>query len=212
MEQPKKSKVAEKLKEKKQVKATPSIAVEAEFFYVTPDKVTDEHLNSAARMLLEQIPEHAYELMHVLCDENQVPMWHVVAGQLLAAHLDGRLSAFQLDPAWRQGLRQQVLVCKLCEKEFKPKRLGQIYCGSVCGLKAENNKLHERKRLLLREERKADLVIAEKRLAETDKKRDTANEPIHPDPQQLKPSPATLPTFGGVEAPAGWTEAEDLLA
>jgi len=93
-------------------------------------------LNQAAADLLEQLPDHAGQLVHSLCKQYQMPLWQYTAGILLAVHLEGRLSEFRLDPAWKDGLKTSELICKHCGKSFKPRHIGQPYCSNECGMAA----------------------------------------------------------------------------
>ena len=93
-------------------------------------------LNNAARELLEQIPDHAGQLVHELAKQTQIPLWQHVCGVLLAVHQEGRLSEFRLDPAWKDGLRTKELVCKHCGKKFNPRHVNQPYCSNACGMAA----------------------------------------------------------------------------
>ena len=98
-------------------------------------KISDEKLNAAAKMLIDQLPDHVGELVEVLTEEYQLPLWHLVDGILLEVHSEGRLSAFTIDPAWREALKQKMLRCQYedCGKLFQPKWIGQLYCSNACG-------------------------------------------------------------------------------
>lgn len=103
----------------------------------------ETNLNKAASELLAQLPDHVGQLVHSLSKQYRMLLWQYTCGILLAVHLEGRLSEFQLDPAWKQGLRTQTLKCKHCNKDFTPRRINQVYCSNECGLKAldvESNK------------------------------------------------------------------------
>ena len=93
-------------------------------------------LNDSARLLLSQLPDHVGELVENLSSQYQIPIWQYTTGILLAVHLEGRLSEFRLDPAWKDGLKTKELVCKHCNKSFKPLHIGQPYCSNTCGLEA----------------------------------------------------------------------------
>lgn len=96
----------------------------------------EQRLNTAASGLLEQLPDHAGQLVHSLAKQYQMPLWQYTCGILLAVHLEGRLSEFRLDPAWRDGLKTKELTCKHCGKSFKPRHIGQPFCSNECGLLA----------------------------------------------------------------------------
>jgi len=99
-------------------------------------------LNAAATLLLEQLPDHAGQLVHELAKQYQIPLWQYLGGVLLAVHLEGRLSEFRLDPAWKDGLRTKELQCQYCKKMFKPRHVNQPYCSNECGLAANPPKPH----------------------------------------------------------------------
>ena len=104
------------------------------------EEITETHLNAAAVLLLSQLPEHAVELFGVIGKDYGLPIWQVVAGCLVSTHLEGRVSAFTLDPDWRDGFRRDELTCQWepCGKTFPPNRIGQLYCCNECGLKANS--------------------------------------------------------------------------
>ena len=93
-------------------------------------------LNQAAGDLLEQLPDHAGQLVHTLSKQNQMPLWQATCGILLAVHLEGRLSECRRDPAWKDGFKTKELTCKQCNKTFTPKHIAQPYCSNDCGLVA----------------------------------------------------------------------------
>lgn len=103
------------------------------------EKVTEEQLVRSAERLIDQLPDQIGELVRVLQGEYQLPLWHLVCGILLEVHSEGRLSSFQIDPAWREGLRQKMLRCQYepCGKLFKPKWLAQQFCSNACGLASQ---------------------------------------------------------------------------
>jgi len=98
-------------------------------------KMTPERLNLAAEALLKQLPDHAGDLVVSLSKQFTLPIWQYVTGILLAVHLEGRLSEFRLDPAWKDGLKQNLLRCQwtACGKMFKPRHIGQKFCSNDCG-------------------------------------------------------------------------------
>jgi hypothetical protein len=98
--------------------------------------IAEARLNQAASDLLEQLPDHAGQLVHSLAKQYQMPLWQYTSGILLAVHLEGRLSEFRIDPAWREGLKTKTLICKQCKKEFTPKHINQPYCCNECGIAA----------------------------------------------------------------------------
>lgn len=103
----------------------------------TKAKLVTDKLNQSAADMLEQLPDHAGQLVHSLAKQYRMPLWQYVSGILLAVHLEGRLSEFRIDPAWRDGFKTNELVCKHCGKKFPPKRINQPYCCNECGLAAE---------------------------------------------------------------------------
>ena len=101
-----------------------------------------KQLNDAAQLLIDQLPDHAGELLESLAKQYTMPLWQYTTGILLAVHLEGRLSEFRLDPAWKSGLKTKELICKHCKKPFTPKHIGQPYCSNECGLAATGPKEH----------------------------------------------------------------------
>ena len=100
----------------------------------TKQMLQEAKLNQAAQDLLAQLPDHAGQLVHSLSKQFQIPLWQYLSGILLAVHLEGRLSEFRLDPAWKDGLRTKELICKQCKKSFTPRHIAQPYCCNECGL------------------------------------------------------------------------------
>jgi len=98
--------------------------------------VVEARLNQAASDLLEQLPDHVGQLVHSLAKQFQMPLWQYTCGILLAVHLEGRLSEFRIDPAWREGLKTKTLICKQCKKSFVPRHINQPYCCNECGILA----------------------------------------------------------------------------
>ena len=109
---------------------------------VEVSEVKVEELNKAAQLVIDQIPDHAGQLINTLATQFSVPIWQYTAGILLAVHLEGRLSEFRLDPAWKDGLKTKELICKQCGKTFKPRHIGQPYCSNECGTIATGPKEH----------------------------------------------------------------------
>ena len=99
-------------------------------------QITKDALDNAAALLLAQLPDQCGELVTNLRDEYAIPLWQLFCGILLAMHLEGRLSAFQLDPAWQDGLRQHDLLCGWCKTSFTPRWIAQKYCSEKCGVAA----------------------------------------------------------------------------
>ena len=102
-----------------------------------PRAITDAQLEAAAGMLLEQMPDGLMELFDVLCSDYGLNRWKLVCGILLDVYMQGRLSAFTIDPSWNDGTRTKESECKMCKKSFRPKYIGQPYCSDDCGTKAE---------------------------------------------------------------------------
>ena len=102
-----------------------------------PRAITDAQLEAAAGMLLEQMPDGLMELFDVLCSDYGLNRWKLVCGILLDVYMQGRLSAFTIDPTWNDGTRTKDAICKQCKKTFRPKNIGQPYCTDACGTQAE---------------------------------------------------------------------------
>lgn len=96
----------------------------------------ESKLNQAALDLLLQLPDHAGQLVQSLAKQYQMPLWQYISGILLAVHLEGRLSEFRIDPAWREGFKTKTLKCKHCNKDFVPRHINQPFCSNECGLSA----------------------------------------------------------------------------
>ena len=101
--------------------------------------INEEELTKAAQLLMDCLPDHASELIDEISKDYATPKWQVFAGIVLEAHMNGVLSAFTVDPAWQEGLKQYVYVCQFCKKEFVPKNYGQLYCSNDCGFEATKN-------------------------------------------------------------------------
>ena len=102
-----------------------------------PRAITDAQLEAATGMLLEQMPDGLMELFDVLCSDYGLSRWKLVCGILLDVYMQGRLSAFTIDPTWNDGTRTKDAICKQCKKTFRPKNIGQPYCTDACGTQAE---------------------------------------------------------------------------
>jgi hypothetical protein len=94
-------------------------------------------LNEEARSLIEQLPDHINEHIFRLAEEFHVPLWQFVCGLVLDSYQLGRLSAFQLDPAWKDGFRGGEYKCAQCGQAFKARRINQLYCCNECGVAAK---------------------------------------------------------------------------
>jgi len=107
-----------------------------------PSIVAVKRLNDSALLLIDQLPDHIGQLLENLSTQYQIPIWQYTVGVILAVHLEGRLSEFRLDPAWKDGLKTKELQCKYkpCSKMFKPRHIGQPYCSNECGLAATGPK------------------------------------------------------------------------
>lgn len=113
--------------------------------------VTNEQLDAAAGLLMQQLPKGAQELVQILAMDNKVHQWWCVCGILMEAHIAGRLSSMTFDPDWRVGFKQHSGKCGMCHKEFEPSQIGQIYCSNECGSAAtlmESLKAYEDQRVV----------------------------------------------------------------
>lgn len=172
-------------------------------------EITTNDLDNAAELLLQQLPDNAGELVRILRTEYEMPLWQLFCGILLAMHLEGRLSAFTLDPAWRDGIRQRDLVCKKCKKPFTPIHINQLYCTDICGNKVEAEKLLARqKEVLTKDELSQKLRLEEvhrllklKRLTEVENDTDSNTLPGVPEPDIVILPNASLPNTS-----ADWAE------
>jgi len=100
----------------------------------------EKELNQASQTLIDQLPDHIGEQVTSLSQSFKLPLWQFVCGIMLDSHQVGRLSSFQLDPAWKDGYGKRSYECAYCGKTFKPKRINQLYCSNECGTKEEESK------------------------------------------------------------------------
>lgn len=105
-----------------------------------PIEYTDTSLNTGSKALLDQLPDGAGQLVEAMAKERGVPLWHTVAGILLEAHTEGRLSAITIDPAWKVGFKKKLSVCQYCHRRFVPKHVNQPFCSDRCGQIVEYEK------------------------------------------------------------------------
>lgn len=96
--------------------------------------LNESTLNDYANTLVTQLPDHIGEQVTDLAREFKVPLWQMVCGFMLDSYQLGRLSAFQLDPAWKDGLRGTQYVCNFCGQPFKARHINQLFCSNECGL------------------------------------------------------------------------------
>lgn len=111
--------------------------------------VSDVKLDEAAELLMQQLPAGANELLRVLSLDNKVSIWWCVCGVLMEAYIGGRLSAMTFDPDWHREFKQPSNVCAMCNKQFDPTQIGQVYCSNNCGNAAglmESLKFYEEQR------------------------------------------------------------------
>lgn len=99
-------------------------------------EVDDAKLNECAEELIRVLPPEVGMLVKTLAEEYNVQLWMVVDGVLIENEMNGQLSAFAIDPSWRDGILQKKLTCKYCGKVFPPVNVGQLYCSNDCGLAA----------------------------------------------------------------------------
>ena len=170
------------------------------------DQITQDKLNDAANLLLDQIPQ-AKELTTILAEEHFAPIWKITCGVLLAAHLEGRLSAFYLDPAWEDGLRQKESTCKHCGKTFEPINIAQPYCSNKCGLAATEASLYSVNPPALQTDEPTPeipetLEEGSKALELLRKKKQPQNDP---DTHTTEPMPVGTPI---VDGDSGWADVD----
>lgn len=99
-------------------------------------KFNEAHYNRIAKDLIDQLPDHIGEQVELLANEYKVPLWQFVCGIMLDSYQLGRLSAFVLDPAWKDGYRHRDYKCAHCGKAFEAIRINQVYCSNECGTEA----------------------------------------------------------------------------
>jgi len=97
------------------------------------NKIDEATLNNYTKELMLCLPDHASEIITAVAEDYKHPIWMVFCGIVLEVHMQGMLSNFTVDPSWLEGIKQYDYVCKFCNKPFKPKNLGQLYCSNTCG-------------------------------------------------------------------------------
>lgn len=95
---------------------------------------TQKDLERGVDLLIEQMPDYVAQLIDEIAAQGSIPRWQLIGGILFEAYNNGYLSAYTLDPAWKDGFRPNETICKHCKKVFQPVRIGQIYCSNDCGL------------------------------------------------------------------------------
>ena len=98
-----------------------------------PTEDMDTQLNKAVQLLIDQMPDHVGELIQELSAQTYISKWQLVGGILFEAYNGGYLSAYTLDPAWKDGFRAKESKCGFCKDLFMPKRIGQLFCCNECG-------------------------------------------------------------------------------
>lgn len=170
------------------------------------EKPTEFRLNLAARLLLDQLPDHVGELAITLAHEYQLPLWHFMCGVILEVHYEGRLSSFQIDPAWKDGFKQKELVCQWteCGKKFKPLRIAQKFCSNECGIKAEQKEQAEKQAVLKRTQLEQVRDIVAKQLENLNG--NTSVDPMDNDTLVDKPTAFSNPSGTVDSSDSGWTD------
>jgi len=171
----------------------PGVKVRGPRLPANPDR-----LEAGAEMLVDQLPDHIGELVHELAKEYVLPLWHIVCGVLLEVHSQGHLSAFQLDPAWRDGLRQREYKCKHCGETFKPIHIGQPYCSNKCGSEVAAG-------IAAKESEAQEMAVAQVELSDAQRRLDNVGKP-KPDtpPSDALVADLSTPDTGVGNPPADW--------
>jgi len=90
-------------------------------------------LEKGIDLLLDQMPDYVAQLLDEIAAQGSIPRWQLVGGILFEAYNNGYLSAYTLDPAWKDGFKPEESVCKFCGEKFQPVRIGQLFCDNDCG-------------------------------------------------------------------------------
>lgn len=104
-------------------------------------------LDDAATLLLNILTPSIRSLAMELADITlKIPRWQLLLGSMLAQYEGGCLAAPSIDPSWRQI---EVAIgrsfCRICKREFTPKRFGQLFCSTPCGDVARGTAIEEAK-------------------------------------------------------------------
>jgi len=90
-------------------------------------------LNKAAQLILDQMPDYVDQLVTDIATQAILPKWQLVGGILFEAYNNGYLSAYTLDPAWKDGFKLEESECGFCREKYMPIRVGQQFCCNECG-------------------------------------------------------------------------------
>jgi len=99
----------------------------------TQDKISKD-LEAGVELLMDQMPDYVQQLVVEIAAQAFVPKWQLVGGIIFEAYNNGYLSAYTLDPAWKDGFKPSESICKFCKKPYMPVRVGQLFCCNDCGL------------------------------------------------------------------------------
>ena len=94
---------------------------------------TSDELERGIDLLLEQMPDYVQDLVSDIANQALLPKWQLLGGILFEAYNNGYLSAYTLDPSWKDCFKPQESVCNFCKKTYMPVRVGQLYCSNDCG-------------------------------------------------------------------------------
>ncbi len=99
----------------------------------------NHHLEDCARAIVQQLDESWQVLILEMAQQVlKIPLWQVIAGNLVLQAERGEIQAAILDPRWGDsgtGIHQDTGICRVCNEAFKLERFGQAVCGPVCGSK-----------------------------------------------------------------------------
>ena len=94
---------------------------------------TSDELERGIDLLLEQMPDYVQELVSDIAKQALLPKWQLLGGILFEAYNNGYLSAYTLDPSWKDGFKPTESVCNFCNQTYMPVRVGQLFCSNDCG-------------------------------------------------------------------------------
>jgi hypothetical protein len=97
-----------------------------------------ERLEWAAQLLCSALPDYIVTALDRAADAAHLKIWQQILGLLVFCFKSGTIVSPDIDPQWLSGtpLLVQESKCGICDKSFKPKNRGQLYCSNECGLVA----------------------------------------------------------------------------
>ncbi len=100
---------------------------------IIKNPLTLDDIEAAGQLIVDQMPDYVGELLDELAKQAYLPKWQLIGGILFEAYNNGYMSAYTLDPAWKDGFKLEMSECNFCHQEFMPVRVGQLFCCNECG-------------------------------------------------------------------------------